>query len=742
MATVDTLLVRIEADMGQLKKQLNNSKRQVNESVGAQRRSFMRLGTTIKGVIGVVIAGAVARFGAQMVTMASAVEEMQAKSSVVFGNFVGSVRKELETFGDAVGRSTFELEGMASSVQDTFVPLGFARGEAAKLSTQLTKLAVDVASFNNASDVDTMKAFQSALVGNHETVRRFGIVITEAELNQELFRMGIRKTKDEITAQEKVQARLNLILAGTTDAQGDAERTADSFANTMKALRAEFDEFIVEAITPMLPALADMIRNLKDGIISMREFLRTVGIIDGIQKQISATDKLKNNTNELAEAELKLKKLHDENRARSSGGQTSFLGLDTTRITQDLENMGNGFFGTTKQIDNQITALKNHIQTLKTNREAILMATDAEIMAENASFDRTKQEAKEREEKQKSEKLAKQKAETEKKIKKALEDVTNQTKDLTIENKLLQASIDGKTKAQLALLEIDLRHAELTPEQLKNLKAQTEENIKLTKALSDQQDAQNLLKETEKERQQKIKDSFSNAESIVGTTRDFYKAQKDLNLALKNGVISQEQYNEGMLKLKEEQFALTESGQMAIKAVDGLSDGFANNLVNALENGKISLKSIGSVVKDVMAEMARDFLRAQIRAMLLKTAMSALGMGAPPSSAFTGGGNLSGVGNYAGGGTVQAKRPIMVGERGPELFVPNTGGVVRNNMDTRGMMGGGQVNNIYQNFNVSAGVSQTVRAEVLGMMPLIKEQTLNAVVDKKQRGGAFASALS
>ena len=101
MATVDTLLVRIEADMSQLKKQLNQSKRQVDNSVGGQKKSFLALGTTIKGVIGVVIAGAVARFSGQMVTMASSVEEMQAKSSVVFGQFVGSVRKELETFGDA-----------------------------------------------------------------------------------------------------------------------------------------------------------------------------------------------------------------------------------------------------------------------------------------------------------------------------------------------------------------------------------------------------------------------------------------------------------------------------------------------------------------------------------------------------------------------------------------------------------------------------------------------------------------
>ena len=145
MATVDTLLVQIQADMSDLRKQLNQAQKTVKQSTDTQKKSFISLGTAIKGVLGGAVAIAVARFGMNMVNMASAVEEMQAKSEVVFGQFVGSVRKELEEFGDAVGRSRFELEGMASSVQDTFVPLGFARGEAAQLSTQLTKLAVDVA---------------------------------------------------------------------------------------------------------------------------------------------------------------------------------------------------------------------------------------------------------------------------------------------------------------------------------------------------------------------------------------------------------------------------------------------------------------------------------------------------------------------------------------------------------------------------------------------------------------------
>ena len=731
MATVDTLLVRIEADMSQLKKQLNNSQRNVQNSVGNQRRSFMALGTSIKTVIGVVIAGAVARFGGHMVSMASSVEEMQAKSSVVFGQFVGSVRKELETFGDAVGRSTFELEGMASSVQDTFVPLGFARGEAAKLSTQLTKLAVDVASFNNASDADTMRAFQSALVGNHETVRRFGIVITEAELQQELFRMGIRKSKDEITAAEKVQARLNLILAGTTDAQGDAERTANSFANTMKALSAEFNEFVVEAITPLLPKLADMVRGFKDSIISVKEFLREVGLMKELNKVIPTVDRLAQNQTKLAKLNKEL--AHEEElleKQRKSGINVFSL------LSKENEKFGASVFLGKRMTQERIAELKKEIIELNKHKELIL--EDATNIHQNTLAKKLDAEQGEKARKQKleEEKQAKLKAKADEAIKKLQEDIKSQTKDLTISNRLLNAEIEGQSELKRKLLEIDLQYSDLTEKDLMVLKEKIKENHKLTESLEDQKDAQELLKRTEEERQQKTRDSINNAISLVGRQDDLLQSQKDLDLALKNGAISTTEYTKASNQLKEELFAQTQQGQMAMTAIDGLSGSLADSLVSAVETGKFSLKSLGSVVKNVMAQLAADFLKAQIRAMLLRQAMSFFGGGQPTIA------TNAQVPMTAGGGTVQPNRPTIVGERGPELFIPNTGGVVKNNMDTKGMMKGGTPIVINQNLNFSTGVSQTVRAEVMNMLPTIQSSTLEAMVDAKQRGGSFATIMS
>ena len=280
MATVDTLLVRIEADMKDLKRGLRQVETDVQRTTNKASASFKKLGGAFKLIaVGVVVRQAFIA-GKAMVNLASDIEEMQGKSKVVFGQFRDGVVKELTAFGDAVGRSSHELEGMASTVQDTFVPMGFARGEAAKLSVEMTKLAVDVASFNNASDTDTMNAFQSALVGNHETVRRFGVVITEATLNQELLNMGIEDGAKAATNAQKVQARLNLITDGVKDAQGDAARTAESYANQMKGLRAEFSELVGALGKEFLPMLVSVIKTLRTVTQKVKDFLQAMNIID------------------------------------------------------------------------------------------------------------------------------------------------------------------------------------------------------------------------------------------------------------------------------------------------------------------------------------------------------------------------------------------------------------------------------------------------------------------------------
>ena len=134
--------------------------------------------------------------------MAGDANEQMAKAKVVFGDSFTKMNQWSDEFGNSVNRSRFELLKYAASVQDILVPMGLMRGEAAKLSKGIVELAVDVGSFSNVASADVMRDFNSALVGNHETVRKYGIVISEARMEQVALDEGIIKAGETLNDQQ------------------------------------------------------------------------------------------------------------------------------------------------------------------------------------------------------------------------------------------------------------------------------------------------------------------------------------------------------------------------------------------------------------------------------------------------------------------------------------------------------------------------------------------------------------
>jgi hypothetical protein len=99
--------------------------------------------------------------------------------------------------------------------------------------------------------------------------------------------------------------------------------------------------------------------------------------------------------------------------------------------------------------------------------------------------------------------------------------------------------------------------------------------------------------------------------------------------------------------------------------------------------------------------------------------------------------NAAAVGARATGGPVSADAPYLVGERGPELFVPNTAGrIIPNNA-----MGNDSGVVVQQTINVTTGIQQTVRAEIMSLMPQIANAAKSAVADARMRGGSYATAM-
>lgn len=165
-------------------------------------------------------------------------------------------------------------------------------------------------------------------------------------------------------------------------------------------------------------------------------------------------------------------------------------------------------------------------------------------------------------------------------------------------------------------------------------------------------------------------------------------------------------------------------------AIQSMSLQFSTDFVNALLEGENALESFRDFSKNIVSQIIATFLQ---MAVVNKILMSIFG----PSGFNVEGFKLP---TLASGGTVQKGMPTLVGERGAEIFVPNTGGTIMNNMNSRNAMGG-TTTVINQSVNFATGVVPTVRAEVLQMLPQISDVTKNAVAEAAMKGGAYRRML-
>jgi hypothetical protein len=155
--------------------------------------------------------------------------------------------------------------------------------------------------------------------------------------------------------------------------------------------------------------------------------------------------------------------------------------------------------------------------------------------------------------------------------------------------------------------------------------------------------------------------------------------------------------------------------------------------MTALEESLVNLVKGTMSVKDAFKSMANSIINDLIRMAIQQsiTAPLAQMFGLQASSPSV---PLS---PRAIGGSVQSGKPYMVGERGAEMFVPNqSGSIIPSNR-----LGGGGGTVVNQVINITTGVQQTVRAEIMTLMPQIANAAKSAVADAKLRGGSYASAL-
>lgn len=246
-------------------------------------RKLAALATSIRNIgAGLVAAGGSAATAfVPAIKAASQYQEQISKFRVLFDELSSQTEEFSKDFAKQVGRSRLELVKFLAEAQGLFIPIGFDRSSAAELSKTMTKLAIDLASFNNVADADAFRALFSGLTGEIEPLRKFGVFLNDARISQELFNRSIDPEK--ASTQEKTLARLAIILRDTASAQNDATRTSGSFENQLKRLQSEVSNLAVTSGNLLLPTVTKYVKLLSEAVITTSQYAdRNSQLVSGL----------------------------------------------------------------------------------------------------------------------------------------------------------------------------------------------------------------------------------------------------------------------------------------------------------------------------------------------------------------------------------------------------------------------------------------------------------------------------
>lgn len=201
----------------------------------------------------------------------------------LFGVSMKELTGEASTFINKMetllGIDPTEAMNNMATIQGLTTSFGMASDKAYVLSKNLTQLGYDLASLKNIPVAESFTKIQAAISGELEPIRRLGVDISNARLQQELLNLGYSQSVSTLSQADKAVLRYIAIMKQTTDAQGDFARTLSSPANMIRILQAQLNSLAravgsllypaLKSILPPLIAAVELVKELVTGIASM-----------------------------------------------------------------------------------------------------------------------------------------------------------------------------------------------------------------------------------------------------------------------------------------------------------------------------------------------------------------------------------------------------------------------------------------------------------------------------------------
>ena len=342
------------------------------KSIKRTRSGFSGLASTIGKFYATywLVMRAVGKLGSA-VDLASQLTEVQNVVDTTFGDMASKVDDFTKTSIQDFGMSELTVKQIASRFQALGTSIGIsseqvANGTAvtnkalmsqnntlykttdsmADMSLNLTRLAGDMASFYDVDQADVAKSLQSIFSGTIAPLRRYGLDLTQATLSEWAMKNGLDANIKSMTQAEKVLLRYNYVMANTQAAQGDFAKTANTWANSVRVLKQEFQAWGSIIGSVVINALKPFVQALSKVMLKVISFTRTVadalGAIFGWTIEISGGGATVDGMEDIADGVGDIGDNADSSNKKAQKLKKTLLSIDEIHALDDNSDSGSG----------------------------------------------------------------------------------------------------------------------------------------------------------------------------------------------------------------------------------------------------------------------------------------------------------------------------------------------------------------------------------------------------------------
>jgi len=342
------------------------------KSIKRTRSGFSGLASTIGKFYATywLVMRAVGKLGSA-VDLASQLTEVQNVVDTTFGDMASKVDDFTKTSIQDFGMSELTVKQISSRFQALGTSIGIsseqvANGTAvankalmsqnntlykttdsmADMSLNLTRLAGDMASFYDVDQADVAKSLQSIFSGTIAPLRRYGLDLTQATLSEWAMKNGLDANIKSMTQAEKVLLRYNYVMANTQAAQGDFAKTANTWANSVRVLKQEFQAWGSIIGSVIINALKPFVQALSKVMLKVISFTRTVadalGAIFGWTIEISGGGATVDGMEDIAGGVGDIGDSADKSNKKAQKLKKTLLSIDEIHALDDNSDSGSG----------------------------------------------------------------------------------------------------------------------------------------------------------------------------------------------------------------------------------------------------------------------------------------------------------------------------------------------------------------------------------------------------------------